>query len=315
MDSIAMLLFPFMVAQASAAGLRDVNQTTTDDGMSSPATSPFSALLNIIKIFSLSNTDTRQAETAVFSQLLTSFLGLLATGKVMPFVAPVAVSYVVIPLMKLLKSAAKGFFLLGVLGWLIGSLVPAFLTYLGLAGGAGAFMARALPPSNPLSQFVGIDPSFIATRGLQYLNMDNEECRAALSCKAGEFIVDNYPTASSLIARSGLIAFIESVNNGAAINGAAPYTNIALDSVQGKVNCSQLAPCDAMRSIESILDLRPAQPLDNGNLTTTTTDAPSTTTPKPTTFPSQNDFVVGAIKRIAQNYYNYNASNWYNLIA
>jgi len=280
--------------------------------MSSPSTSPFSALFNIIKIFSLSNTDTRQAETAVFSQLLTSFLGLLATGKVMPFVAPVAVGYVVMPLMKLLKSAAKGFFLLGVLGWLIGSLVPAFLTYLGLAGGASAFMARALPPSNPLSQFVGIDPSFIATKGLQYLNMDNEECRVALSCKAGEFIVDNYPTASSLIARSGIISFIESQN----ANGAAPYATIALESVQGKLSCKSLAPCDGIRSIESILDLRPVQPLDNGNLTTTTTtDAPSTTTPNPTTFPSQNDFVVGAIKRIAQNYYNYNASNWYNLIA
>jgi len=311
MESIAMVLFPFIVAQASAAGLRDVNLTRTDDDMTSPSTSPFSALFNIIKIFSLSNTDTRQAETAIFSQLLTSFLGLLATGKVMPFVAPVAVGYVVMPLMKLLKSAAKGFFLLGVLGWLIGSLVPAFLTYLGLAGGASAFMARALPPSNPLSQFVGIDPSFIATKGLQYLNMDNEECRAALSCKAGEFIVDNYPTASSLIARSGIISFIESQNS----NGAAPYATIALESVQGKLSCKSLAPCEGIRSIESILDLRPVQPLDNGNLTTTTTDAPSTTTPKPTTFPSQNDFVVGAIKRIAQNYYNYNASNWYNLIA
>jgi len=311
MESIAMVLFPFIVAQASAAGLRDVNLTRTDDDISSLSTSPFSALLNIIKIFSLSNTDTRQAETAIFSQLLTSFLGLLATGKVMPFVAPVAVGYVVMPLMKLLKSAAKGFFLLGVLGWLIGSLVPAFLTYLGLAGGASAFMARALPPSNPLSQFVGIDPSFIATKGLQYLNMDNEECRAALSCKAGEFIVDNYPTASSLIARSGIISFIESQNS----NGAAPYATIALESVQGKLSCKSLAPCEGIRSIESILDLRPVQPLDNGNLTTTTTDAPSTTTPKPTTFPSQNDFVVGAIKRIAQNYYNYNASNWYNLIA
>jgi len=311
MDSIAMVLFPFIVAQASAAGLRDVNLTRTDDDISSPSTSPFSALLNIVRIFSLANTDTRQAETAVFSQLLTSFLGLLATGKVMPFVAPVAVGYIVMPLMKLLKSAAKGFFLLGVLGWLIGSLVPTFLTYLGLAGGAGAFMARALPPSNPLSQFVGIDPSFIATRGLQYLNMDNEQCRVALSCKAGEFIVENYPTASSLIARSGLISFIESQTK----NGASSYTNIALDSVQGKLSCSQLAPCDAMRSIESILDLRPSQPLDNGNLTTTTTtDAPSTTTPPPTTFPSQNDFVVGAIKRLAQNYYNYNASNWYNLM-
>jgi len=312
MDSIAMVLFPFIVAQASAAGLRDVNVTRTDDEMSSLSTSPFSALLNIIKIFSLSNTDSRQAETAIFSQLLTSFLGLLATGKVMPFIAPVAVGYVVMPLMKLLKSAAKGFFLLGVLGWLIGSLVPAFLTYLGLAGGASAFMARALPPSNPLSQFIGVDPSFIATRGLQYLNMDNEECRVALSCKAGEFIVDNYPTASSLIARSGIISFIETQT----ANGAAPYATVALESVQGKISCSQLAPCDGIRSLESILDLRPLQPLDNGNLTTTTTtDAPSTTTSKPTTFPSQNDFVVGAIKRIAQNYYNYNASNWYNLIA
>lgn len=312
MDSLAMLLFPLMlVAKASAAGLRDFNATTLQDPPTPIVNTPFSQLLNIIKIFGLANTDTRQAETAIFSQLLTSFVGLMATGKVVPYLAPVAVTYLVMPLMKLLKAAAKGFFFLGVIGWLVDSIVPAFLTYLGLAGlGASTFMARAIPSSSPLAQFVGVDPSFLTTKGLQYLNMDNEECRVVLSCKAGEFIVDNYPTATNLIARSGLLSFFQTQTG----NGASPYTSIALEAAQGQVSCSKLAPCNGIQSIESILDLRPTPTTsDNGNITTT--DAPSTTTPLPTTFPSQNDFVVGAIKRLAQNYYNYNATNWYNMMA
>ncbi|KAI1287332.1 hypothetical protein HDE_10204 [Halotydeus destructor] len=267
--------------------------------------SPTQYTSNISNLLTLLGfTSSRQAEAAILSQLVTSFIGLLATGKVATYIVPILVGYLILPLFKLVKSVGKILLFLGVAGWLLGTMVPMFLGYLGLTG-AGAFVARAMNnAAGPYAQYIDMNPASMLIRGLQVLNMDSEECRLQLACRAGEVISLSYPGAIQYMAQSGALGVLEGKAR------SEPYAMAAIRVLEGKLNCEkELAPCDRIRVLEAYLD---PQRVANASQTWATSffEAQTTTTPPPPpAVPSYgNDLVVSAIKRLAQNYYSYDMS-------
>jgi hypothetical protein len=268
-----------------------------------PHVPQFDGLTGLLQALGLGNH--RSMDMAIVQQMLTSFMGILATGRFMPFIAPMLVQWLVLPLMKIVKTAAKGLLLLGVMGWLVSAVVPALLGYLGLAG-ASAFVARTFDTSFlPFGQYLpSFDPSNLAEGGLRYLSMDSQPCRMQLSCRAGEFLNDNYPSFTNLLKNSGVIDYVESQVR----SMMDPLAGIALDVLQGRSNCQQLPICESLSSIEFYLDPeRIANATRNGSGMAfgipETTPAPITTSTTP--FPNNNDLVVNAIKRLAANYYSF----------
>jgi len=240
---------------------------------------------------------TRQTETAVVSQRLAAFLPILATGRVMSYVIPLLVNFLVLPLLGILKTVGKALLLMGIMGWLMGALLPGLIGYLGIAG-AGAFVSRAMDTSSmPLAQYLSqVDARAAAERGLRYLNLDSQECRQMMSCKAGEFLSENYPSITQLLTRSGIAAFLDNQVRSSRVDN---MTILALDALQGRMSCDrELPPCASFRSLEGALDQTRIVNATRHLLTPVTT----TTTPQPL-LGVGSDMVFNAIKKLG--YYAY----------
>jgi len=290
----ALVLFLAHLALSHAASL---NSTTGMTAMDVPPTMPAPTLFSnwdaLLSALGLSTA--RQAEAAVLSQMMTSFLGLLATGKIIPFLAPVIVSYIVLPIMALMKSLAKGLLFIGVAAWLISTIIPFGLAYFGLAG-AGAFVSRTFQnTAGPYAMYVDMGPKSLITKALQMLDMDNVECRMQLACKSGEWTQEFYPAVVTFMNHTGLLATAEEQAR------YEPYSSLAVKALRGTIDCNrELAQCGGLNIVESALDPRHVANVSS-QWVASYLEPPTTTTAAPTFF--GNDAVVGALRRFAQNYY------------
>jgi len=279
------------------------NATTTVSTPHKPLTDPLTLL-------------SRRAEAAVFSQVLTSFLGLLASGKVMTFVAPFAVKFLVMPLIAVVKSVAKGLMLVGVFGWLVSAIIPTFLAYMGLAGPA-LLMARAMGPVNnylpaSVGQILSQSVGGLFNRGLDVFDMNNEECKMLLACKSGEFLIKNYPDMTRTVTRSRYGSWFNGTSQFAASDR---FLTLAFKAMEGRAQCDRdLAVCPGLSSLENYFTrmTRGESLLSMVTMTTSTTTTTTTTTPPPvysSTASPGNTLLIGALQSMLTNYYNYHTNS------
>lgn len=247
------------------------------------ATAPPVDILGILSGLGL----TRQGEMAIASSVLVSAWTSLMNGRVMPMVTPILFKYFIAPFFNTIKSIGKAFIFMGVLIWIFAAMIPIILTSMGIVG-AGTFVGRALnSPSFPYSRYTNFATNFTA-RGLDYFELDNEECRKMISCRAGEFVVENYPALVSAMGRIGVLNRIDSYSR----KGNDVYVRYTVDALTGRLEngtCDQtLDPCLSWNNLESFFD---GSKRINTTFETTTLP-PVTTTPPP-------DSIVGFISRIA----------------
>lgn len=295
MAIVRFVVLAAVLIQLTSAGGIYSNSTNTSVTPTPPTlfSSNWDALMAALGL-----SQSRQAEAAVLSQMMSSFLGLIATGKIIPFLAPVIVSYVVLPLMALLKTAAKGLLMLGVAAWLISVMVPFGLAYFGMTG-AGAFVSRAFQnAASPLVAYVDmVAPQSLVTKCLQMADMDNVECRMQIACKAGAWTTENWPQLVQFINTSGVLALAEQQAK------YDPYTSLAIKALRGQISCErELSPCPGLTTVENMLD--PQRVANISQQWVATYVEPTTTTTPPPSFLA-NDIVVNTLKRLAQNYYSY----------
>ena len=276
----------------------ELNATST---LYSPPRPPQLSLDNILSLLGYSKS--RQAEAAVLSHTLSSFLGLIATGKIIPLIVPVIVGYLILPLMALMKTAAKGLLLMAIVFWLIASMVPFALGYFGLT--ATAFVSRAMESSSYL-HYISVGPGMVTEKALHYANMDSKECRMMIACKAGELATDNYPEIIHFINTTGIVTIAEHQAS------ERPFTRLAIKALRGEVNCHRdLPPCHGLFTIESLFDsqrvVKASQVWAESFIEQISTTS-TTTTPSPPTTLATNELIMRAIKNLAQNYYTYDTT-------
>lgn len=229
---------------------------------------------------------TRQGEMAIASSVLLNAWTAIMTGRIMPMVAPVVLKYFVVPFTNTIKSVAKAFIFLGIVGWLFASMIPIILTSIGIAG-AGSFVGRALnSPSFSYAPVVNRVGN-LTSRGLEYFELDSEVCRQMISCKAGEFVVDNYPALVMAMDRVGVLNRLDRYSK----QGSNRYVVETVSSMAGKRNgtCEEtLDPCAGLESLEAFFDPSKRRIVNESESTT----LPPTTTHAP-------DTIVGFISKIA----------------
>lgn len=230
---------------------------------------------------------TRQGEMAIASSVLVSAWTSLMNGRIMPMVTPVLFKYFIAPFFNALKSIGKAIAFIGILIWLFAMMVPIILTSVGIAG-ASSFVGRALnSPNFAYSQYTGFATNF-SDRALEYFELNNEECREMISCRAGEFVVENYPAFLSGLNRIGLLDRLDRYSK----QGNDKYVGKTMQALTGGLQngtCDEtLDPCAGWANLEAFFD-----PSKRKNETLEfTTVSPTTSTPPP-------DSIVGFISRIA----------------
>jgi len=234
-------------------------------------------------------------EMNFLSQLVTSVWGVVMTGKVMPMMSPLLMTYMIMPLLKVIKSIAKTFILIGITGWLFAAMLPIFLASIGMSG-AGVFVGRALQSSNfPYKDVDVTGFSNLTFKGLEYLELDSPSCKRMLSCKAGEFINYNYPFIGGVFRQTGLGDFMESYAKRGQDELALETLSVLLGRKNGTCD-EELDPCLAVVRFESVFDASKKEILRNLTESMTTTPMPVVEEP---ILPLTNDFVVNAIKKAA----------------
>lgn len=231
---------------------------------------------------------TRQGEMAIASSVLATAWTSLMNGRIMPMVTPILFKYFISPFFNALKSIGKAIAFIGIVIWIFAMMVPIILTSMGIAG-AGAFVGRAMSsPNFPLSQYANFAENFTG-RGLEYFELNNEECRKMISCRAGEFVVDNYPGLLAVLNRIGVLNGLDRYSR----QGGDVYVTQTMAAMTGKLangTCDEtLDPCAGWSNLEAFFD--PSRKV-NTTFDTTTTLPPTTTTAPP-------DSIVGFISRIA----------------
>ena len=233
-------------------------------------------------------------EMTFLSQFVTSLWGVVMTGRVMPMLSPLLMSYLILPILAVIKTIAKSLIFLGIVGWLFASMLPILLASIGMTG-AGVFVGRALQSTNFPYKDVDITGfSNLTFRGMEYLELDSEGCKIMLSCKAGEFINENYPFIGGVFRQTGLGEFMESY----ARQGHDDFALEAISVIMGRRNgtCDEeLDPCLGVTRFESVFDSTKKEILKNMTESMTTTTPSSSDSGAPAT----NDFVVNAIKKAA----------------
>lgn len=222
----------------------------------------------------------------------------------MPMITPLFMTYLLLPILAVVKSVAKTLMFFAIVSWLFASLLPVLLGAIGITG-AGAFVGRALHvtsfPYHDLD-FSGAYYNF-TTRGLEYMELESDDCRQMMACRAGEFVLENYPMVVALLRNSG---FGDMMSSYAKKSGDV-YTAEAWSVLTGHRNgtCSDdIDSCPAFIKFEALFDPRKREEFNNS-----TTPAVTSTT---TEIPIGNDLVVSAIKSIARSN---NSSFLFNLLS
>lgn len=236
-----------------------------------------------------------KAEAAIVTQLAGSAWTAIVTGKVMPMITPMFMTYLLLPLLAVVKSVAKTITFFAITVWLLASLLPVFLAVTGMTG-AGAFVGRALHTSSFPYHDLDIGAAYqnLTTRGLEFLELESPECRMMLACRAGEFVLENYPIVAAVLRNTGFGESLASYSK----KSADVYTTQTWSVLMGHRNgtCDQdLDSCPAFLKFEAMFDSKKRQEFNNS-----TTPMPTSTT---TEMPDAvgNDLVVSAIKSIARN--------------
>jgi len=241
--------------------------------------------------------------TAVLPQVATNLWAAFATGRIMPVLSPILLNFLILPALGVVKAVAKTMIFIGVIAWLLSSMVPVFLSSVGMTG-AGVFVGRAFQQSPLYSYTESIDLNGftnITARGLEYMELDSDACRRMLSCRAGEFVVENFPIAAQIIRATRIGGFFDTY----ARASEDQYVQEAVAALLGKRNgtCeAELDPCISLTRIESLFDDKKEEILRNLTMEAiTTTTTTTTTTSSPNSIPDvlTNDFVVNAIKKAA----------------
>jgi hypothetical protein len=241
--------------------------------------------------------------TAILPQVATNLWAAFATGRIMPVLSPILLNFLILPALGVVKAIAKTMIFIGVIAWLLSSMVPVFLASVGMTG-AGVFVGRAFQHSPLYTYTESIDLNSytnITARGLEYMELDSDSCRRMLSCRAGEFVVENFPIAAQIIRATSIGGFFETY----ARASEDQYVQEAVDSLLGKRNgtCeAELDPCLSLTRIESMFDEKKEEILRNLTMeAATTTSTTTTTTSSPNSIPDvlTNDFVINAIKKAA----------------
>jgi len=293
-----------LVATAIAGTIADISLDTVKDSYNATVTdverldkveAVSSNLSNLLTL--LGYTQSRQTEMAILTSIMSSFLGMIATGKFAALVVPTLVSYVILPAFAIIKSIAKTLVIFGLGAWILATMAPMLMTWIGLTS-AGMFVSRAMHnAAGPFSPY--LNPQSITTRGLQLLDIDTIECRKQLACKAGEVFSMSHPEVQYYLNSSGVIDWL------AYTHRDEPYTTIALRVVKGDQECEELPPCERLRILEAYLDPSILKREAMNFFTTTTT-----TTPSPISLPSSpNEVILSALKRWALSYYAYDTSS------
>jgi len=245
----------------------------------------------------------RSAEfTAVLPQVATNLWAAFATGRIMPVLSPILLNFLILPALGVVKAVSKTMIFIGVIAWLLSSMVPVFLSSVGMTG-AGVFVGRAFQQSPLYSYTESIDLNGftnITARGLEYMELDSDACRQMLSCRAGEFVVENFPMAAQIIRATRIGGFFDTY----ARASEDQYVQEAVAALLGKRNgtCeAELDPCLSLTRIESLFDDKKEEILRNLTMEAITSTTTTTTTPNPNPIPDilTNDFVVNAIKKAA----------------
>lgn len=217
---------------------------------------------------------TRQGEMAIATQLMASAWSVIVTGRILPVIAPLIMRFIVMPFTNMLKAVAKTLIFLGIMGWLLGAVIPIILANFGLVG-AGAFIGRAFQGTN--FPYTNVDIAgkvgSIGTRGLEYFELDSEVCRRMISCKAGEFVVDNYPSLVHMMRHTGVTNYLTRYSG----SGASPYVQEAVAMMAGKRDgtCDEeLDPCSGFAQLEAFFDPSKRNMTDFSSFFTTTTVPP-----------------------------------------
>lgn len=239
----------------------------------------------------------RQAEAAILQQLAGSTLTSVMSGRLLPGVTGTVMSYLLLPLLVLLKSMAKTMAFCSIVVWLFTSMMPLISAATGLTG-AGAFVGRALrTDAFPYPDLdVGAVYQNMTTRGLELLKLESPECRKMLACRAGEFVLTNYPIVAAVLRNTGVGDAMFSYSKKAEDLYTAQTWSVLMGQRNGTCD-DELDSCPSFLRFEAMFDPKKREQLNNR---TNATPAPSTTTTE-TEDQIGNDVVVNAIKSMARN--------------
>lgn len=248
----------------------------------------------------------RQTEAALLSQLAGSAWTAIMTGRVMPMITPLFMTYLLLPVLAVVKSIAKSLMFFAIACWLFASILPVLLAAVGITG-AGAFVGRALHTSSFPYHDLDVSAVYqnLTTRGLEYLDLESSECRQMMACRAGEFVLENYPMAAALLRNTGFGDVMSAYAKKAGDKYAAETWSVLMG--HRNTTCADgLDSCPAFLKFEALFDSKKRAEFNNS----TTPAATTTTTEMPNAI--GNDLVVNAIKSIARSN---NSSFLFNLLS
>jgi hypothetical protein len=139
-----------------------------------------------------------------------TFLGGVAASRVLSFIGPFLIRLTIIPALALLKFLFRPLLVVGFLTYLMTLTAPIILARSGIDIPDFATAAAAVGRSSytnwlagPIEALSTVNVSDAVSNTLNYLEMDNEECKLLLSCNVGHFVDRNYPSVKDFVVQSG----------------------------------------------------------------------------------------------------------------
>ena len=235
-----------------------------------------------------------KAEAALLSQIAGEAWSTMMRSRVLPLIMPLFTSYLLLPVLVVIKSVARTITFFGISVWLLSSVFPVFLSAIGVTG-AGAFVGRTLHTSS--FPFADLDVSSvfhnITTSGLRGVELDGVECRHLMACKAGEFVNHNYPFLTVVLRNSGFGDAMAAFAKKSGDRYAEETWSVLLGRRNGTCD-DDMDACPGFLRFEALFDHKKREILRN----MTRPEEPATTTVSPEDV--GGDLVVQAIKSLAR---------------
>lgn len=148
--------------------------------------------------------------------------------------------------------------LLIVATWMMASITPAIFAFYGLPPQFLTSMARS-PGLHPAGAHIMRAANWTSA-GLTDLGLNNAVCKRYISCRAGEFVANEYPTLVSYMKATGLLDRL----NYFADRGSDAYVKLAARALTGQnVTChEEMVPCPLWIVVEDMLDIPRPKPHD-----------------------------------------------------
>jgi len=160
----------------------------------------------------------KQAINRSIAEFIAELLGQISFRVISTTITPIILKLAFMPIILILKLLSqpfvlnfisKPFIMIGLSGYLMVAFATIFLSKSGMANPMFEMRSQSDGIISSLNQLMSTNLSVIASQTMDFFDLDNDDCKLEMSCKAGKRMASAFPYVRYFLIQSGASNWIE----------------------------------------------------------------------------------------------------------